>query len=177
MPLTNFVTVTGSTAAFDIHASGSGFGIFSSYSAFASEAFSFNGTTTSGTGTVGLTLDTPYGDLVFTGTDTIGATASSYTVVGSEKLSFVFGSDTLDTLSGTYSFSGTTFTQLGGDLNAFYQDVKPILALADSTAGAAAADLKTDVEIIFTAGTPSVPGGSGASVTQNGIHFNFTKLG
>ena len=178
MPVSvNTVSVTGSSAFFDVQASGSGFGIFSSYSTYASEAFSYTGSSTAGTGSFGLTLDTPFGNLVFTGTDTISATASAYSVMGSENLSFVIGKDTLSSLSGGFATSGSTFTQLGGDLNDFYTAVKPIIALADTVASAAAADIASDVMTILTAGTPTIVGGTGTTVTQQGVQFNFTKLG
>lgn len=174
MPVLNTVSVTGPSAFFDVNASGSGFGVFSSYSVHASEAFICNGSTTAGTGSFVLTLDSPFGNLVFSGTDTISATASAYSVVGSENLSFVIGSDTL---SGGFATAGSTFTQLGGELNDFYTAVKPIIALADTVASAVASDISKDVMTVFSAATPTVVGGTDTTMTQHGVQFNFTKLG
>lgn len=179
MPVSiNTVTVTGSTASFDVQASGSGFGIFSSYSTYASEAFSYTGSTTAGTGSFGLSLDTSFGDLVFSGTDTIGATASSYSFVGSETLAFVSGSDTLTFATGTFS-GGTSLGSMSNDLNSFYSAIttlNSVVSLSDSVASAAAADIASDVAVVIGAVSPTLPGAA-ASVVQNGVQFNFTKLG
>ncbi len=178
MPVSNTVTVTGSTGSFDVHASGSGFGIFSSYSAYASEAVTFNGSTTAGTGSFGLSLDTSFGDLVFSGTDTIGASTGGYSFTVSDALSFVTGSDTLTFATGSIT-GGSSLASFSSDLNMFYSAVTTInssVLLSDSVASAAAADFASDVAIIVSAATPTVTGGT-SSVTQQGVQFNFTKLG
>ncbi len=176
MPVTiNVPTVTGSSASFDVSASGSGFGIFSSYSAYASEALSFTGSTTTGVGSFSLSLDTSFGDLVFSGTDTIAASTGGYTFVGSETLSFVFGSDTLSYATGTLSAVGTTYAPLTADLDNFYSSITSIngsVTLADSVAAAAATDVASNVAQILNAAAPTVTGGS---VSHNGVEFTFLK--
>lgn len=178
MPVSNTVTVTGSSASFDVTASGSGFGIFSSYSTYASQAFNYasSGAAVTGSGSFSLALDTSFGNLVFSGTDTIGASGSNYTFVGSETLSFVSGGDTLSFATGTINDAGSSLSGLSADLNNFYSSITSInsvVTLADSVSAAASADVASDVAVIVNAITPTVAGA--AQITQQGVQFHFTK--
>ena len=178
MPVSNTVSVTGSSAFFDVNASGSGFGIFSSYSAYASEAVSYTGSTTAGMGSFSLALDTSFGNLVFSGTDTINASTAGYTFSASDSLSFVTGSDTLTFATGTFS-GGSSLSSFATDLNSFYSSITTInsaVSLSDSVASAAASDVASDVAIIVNAATPTVAGGTTSS-SADGVQFHFTKLG
>ena len=173
MPVSNTVTVTGSSASFDVNASGSGFGIFSSYSTYASEALSFTGSTATGMGSFSLSLDTSFGDLVFSGTDTIAASTGGYFFVGSEALSFVFGSDTLSFASGGFIDGSSNFASLSSDLDHFYSSITSInglVTLADSVSSAAATDVASNVAQIVNAAAPTVTGGA---TTNSGAQFTF----
>lgn len=176
MAVTNVATVTGSSGSFDVNASGSGFGIFSSYSAYASEAVTYgSNSAVNGTGSFGLSLDTSFGSLVFSGTDTIGAANGAYSFTGSEALSFVTGSDTLTFATGSIS-GGSSLSSLSSDLNNFYSSItslNSVAVLSDSVAAAAAADVASDVALIVSGVTPTIAGGS--QVTQQGVQFHFTK--
>ncbi len=178
MPVSSSVTITGSSADFVVSASGSGFGIFSSYSTYASEALSCpSGSPVTGSGSFALSLDTSFGDLVFSGTDTIGASGAGYAFTGSESLAFVFGSDTLSFSTDSVSASGS-LASLQGDINSFYSSIttiNSILTLSDTVSAAAASNVASDFAQILAAASPTVAGASASITTNDGATFHFIK--
>ena len=180
MPVsTNTVSITGSSADFVVAANNSGFGIFSSYSIYASQALNF-GTPgqINGAGSLNITLDTSFGDLVFTGTDTVGVMNNDYSLTLSDSLSISIGSESFHLASGSITDVGSSLSGLQNDLNVLYSSAVALETasnLVDTVAGSTIGDVLTDFYSIIHAST--VPGGSSMSHTaSDASSITVTKL-
>ena len=180
MPVsTNTVSITGSSADFVVAAHNSGFGIFSSYSIYASQALAF-GTPghITGAGSLDLKLDTSFGDLVFSGTDTVGVVNNDYSLTLSDTLSISFGSQTFQLASGSITDAGSSLSGLQHDLDVAYSAsiaLEGAANMADTVAGSAIGDILSDAYTIIHAST--VPGGSSMSHTASDhSSITVTKL-
>ena len=180
MPVsTNTVSITGSSADFVVAAHNSGFGIFSSYSIYASQALSF-GTPgqIDGAGSLNLTLDTQFGNLVFSGTDTVGVSNNDYSLTLSDSLSISIGSETFQLATGSLTDAGSGLAGLQHDLDVAYSAAVAIQTasnLVDTVAGSAIGDILSDAYTVIHAST--VPGGTSMSHTASDhSSITVTKL-